>query len=102
MRFLCRSILPAVLLASGVCHAQGPTPPSAAQLRYLRFILLNVASLDHDPNAIKAFEDNLVKQFGLSAVESAAIHSAGQSLKPVLAQNRQAAVSVCPSSHFGL
>jgi hypothetical protein len=46
--------------------------------------------LDHDPEGIKAFERHLVKQFGLSAQESASIHAAGQALRPLLDQNRRA------------
>ena len=82
-----RSIAFAVLLASTVCIGQ--TPPSPNEVQHLRFILLSVASLDHDPDAIRAFEDNLAKQFGLTPQESSVIHAAGQSLKPLLAQNRR-------------
>jgi len=79
-----------ILLISSVCSGQTSQRPVAPnEIRYLRFMLLNVASLDHGPEAIKSFEDALVKQFGLSRQESDVIHSAGQSLKPVLAQLRQ-------------
>jgi predicted alpha/beta hydrolase len=57
-------------------------------------MLLNVASLDHDPTAVAAYENSLVKLHGLSAQESAVIHSAGQSLHTVLAQNRQSASAI--------
>jgi hypothetical protein len=63
-------------------------------MQYLRFMLLNVASLDHSADAIQAFEDSLVKQFGLNAQESLAIHSAGQTLRPFLAQLRQSASAI--------
>ena len=81
------SFLRAVLLASAVCFAQTPSLPTEQQ--YLRFILLNIASLDHDPKTIKAFETQLVKQFGLDTRESALLHAAGQTLRPVLDQNRR-------------
>ncbi len=73
-----------------------PPPPATAQpaasgveLTFLRFLLLNVASLDHSPDAVKAYEDSLVMQFGLSTQESAAIHSAGQTLNTTLAELRE-------------
>ena len=80
----------AALLLSSVCLAQTSQPPATPdEVQYLRFMLLNVASLDHGPDAIKAYEDSLVKLHGLNAQESAAIHSAGQSLHGLLAQLRQ-------------
>jgi hypothetical protein len=39
----------AVSLVSSLCLAQSSQPPATPQeVRYLRFMLLNVASLDHD------------------------------------------------------
>jgi hypothetical protein len=85
--------LPAPLEASGSPVAPPPAtaqpPASGVELVFLRFLLLNVASLDHSPDTVKAYEDSLVMQFGLSAQESAAIHSAGQTLNTQLAQLRQ-------------
>ncbi|MGA3187628.1 MAG: hypothetical protein ABSF22_11030 [Bryobacteraceae bacterium] len=79
-----------ILLTSSVCLGQTAQPPAtAAQLKYFRFMLLNVGSIDHSPDAIAAYESSLVVQFGLSAQESAAIHSAGQSLNALLTQLRQ-------------
>lgn len=82
-----RCFLPAMLLVSVVCLGQATSLPSEQQ--YLRFILLNIASLDHDPQAIKTFESQLVKQFGLSAPESAVFRAAGEALRPLLDQNRR-------------
>ena len=87
-----RYFVPIMLLLSATCPGQAPAVPDEQQ--YLRFILLNVASLDHDPKAIEAFENQLVKQFGLGARESASIHAAGQALKPLLDQNRRAGRSI--------
>ncbi len=84
-----RNLWIAVTLYSSLCFAQQQPPATAAELKYLRFLLLNVASLDHSPDAIKSFEDSLVLQFGLSSQDSAAIHSAGQTLNTTLAQLRQ-------------
>ena len=95
MRRLCFAIctLAGVCLAQTAVKAVPSTPPTApaplAQLKYIRFMLLNVASLDHDAKAIAAYEDSLVKLFGLTAAESAVIHAAGQLLHAVLAQHRQ-------------
>lgn len=90
MRHLCF----AILLSSAVCLAQpvGQTfqPATRDELKFLCFMLLNVASIDHSPDAIKAYETSLVLQFGLSVQESAVIHTAGQTLNPVLTQLRQA------------
>jgi hypothetical protein len=88
----------AVVLFSGLCQAQpnltSPPAVSPQELRYLRFMLINVASLDHDPKAIAAYEDSLVKLHGLSTQDSAVIHSAGQTLHTALAQNRQSANAI--------
>jgi len=86
----------AILLVSSVCSgqtaqtAQTAQPPATAdELKYLRFLLLNVASLDHSPDAVAAYESALVLQFGFSTQESAVVHSAGQTMKTTLAQLRQ-------------
>ena len=85
----------AILLLSGGAFAQGPQALATAdELKYLRFLLLNVASLDHHPTAVQSFEGQLVKQFGLNIQESAAIHAAGQTLKPLLAQHRQSSSAI--------
>jgi hypothetical protein len=88
-----RNIVLTVLLGVSGCLAAQP-PATPAEIQYLRFVLLNVASLDHSPDAIKSYEDSLVKQFGLDSKDSAAIHAAGQTLRPLLAQLRQAARSI--------
>ena len=86
-----RNLSLAILLVSSVCLGQTVAQPPAttAELKYLRFMLLNVASLDHSPDTIAQYEASLVFQFGLSSQELAAIHSAGQSMHTVLAQLRQ-------------
>ncbi|MCL5745462.1 MAG: hypothetical protein M1541_16320 [Acidobacteria bacterium] len=83
-----RYFVPVMLLVSAIGLGQELPVPSEQQ--FLRFILLNIASSDHDPEAIKAFESHLVKQFALNAHESASIHAAGQALRPLLDQNRRA------------
>ena len=82
------------ILFLGLCYAQQQAPATADELKYLRFMLLNIASIDHDPKAIKAYEDNLVKLHGLSAQESATIHSLGVTLNLLLAQNRKIAQGI--------
>ena len=48
-----------ILLISSVCSGQTSQRPVAPnEIRYLRFMLLNVVSLDHGPEAIKSFEDD--------------------------------------------
>jgi hypothetical protein len=92
MRYLCLMIALTVGICSGQTAetAQAAQPPATAdELKYLRFLLLNVASLDHSAGAIAAYESSLVLQFGLSTQESAAVHSAGQTMKTTLAQLRQ-------------
>jgi hypothetical protein len=80
----------AILLVSGACFGQtAQLPATPSELKYLRFLLLNVASLDHSPDAVAAFESSLVLQFGFSTQESAAVHSAGQTMKTTLVQLRQ-------------
>ena len=77
-----RNLCLAALLFSGACFGQTAQPPATpAELKYLRFLILNVASLDHSPDAIKSYEDSLVLQFGLNPQDSVAIHSAGPNHK---------------------
>jgi hypothetical protein len=77
------------------CYAQGPQPAATAdELRYFRFMLMNVGSIDHSPKAIDAYEASLVKQFGLNTQESAAIHAAGQRLNALLTQLRPSSKAV--------
>src|SRR5947209_590703 len=77
------------LLICGGCFGQSQAPATADELQYFRFMLMNVASLDHGSNAIKMYEDSLVKQFGLNPQEAAAIHGAAQSLNGLLIQLQQ-------------
>lgn len=85
----------AALALAGVCSAQTPQSPATPNdLRYLRFILLDIAGLDHGPGVVQAFEDLLSKQFALSRQESAVIHAHGQALKPLLAEHRQTASAI--------
>ena len=75
-------------------HMSCARPQPAAtldEMKYLRFVLLNVVSLDNSPAAVQSYEDHLVELHGLNAQESAVIHAAGQSLKPLLAQLRESA-----------
>jgi hypothetical protein len=69
--------------------ATAQPPATGDELKFLRFLLINVASLDHSPDAVKAYEESLVMQFGLSTQESATIHSVGQTLNTALAELRQ-------------
>ena len=63
------------------CYSQViQTPVTPDEAQYLRFMLMNLASLDHHPDAIKRYEDSLVKQFGLTKQESAALHVVAQRL----------------------
>jgi hypothetical protein len=85
-----RCLFLAIMLVSSLCVAQTAQPAATAQeLKFLRFILLNVASLDHSSDAKANYEGSLVVHFGLSSQESTAIHSAGQTLNAILAQLRQ-------------
>lgn len=83
---------PATPVAPPPATAQPPV--TGVELKFLRYLLLNVGSLDHSPDAIAAYEDSLVMQFGINAQESAVIHSAGQSLNTLLAQLRQSTQSL--------
>ncbi len=90
-----KSVLVGAVLIAGMGYAQSSRPPVASdEMKYLRFVLLNVSSLDNSPAAIKSYEDHLVKLHGLNAEESAVIHTAGQVLKPLLAQLRESARTI--------
>ncbi len=96
MRYLALAVL---LISSAFGQTAQTTqtaqaPATAAELKFLRFLLLNVASIDHSPDAIASYENSLVLQFGLSTQESSAIHSAGQTLNTTLAQLRQSTQSL--------
>jgi hypothetical protein len=80
-----------VLLCLG-CYAQTTQGPvTQDELQYLRFMLVNLASLDHSPVATNSFEASLVPAFGLNSQETVVIRAAAQSLKPLLTQIRQSA-----------
>jgi hypothetical protein len=75
---------------AAVCSAQiAQLPVTLDEMKYIRFVLLNVASLDNSPAAIQSYEDHLVKLHGLNAQESAVIRAAAQELKPLLTELRQ-------------
>ncbi len=82
-----KPVVPAPPASAAPATAQPPA--TGDEMKFLRFLLLNVASLDHSPDSVKAYEDSFVMQFGLSPQESAAIHSAGQTLHTTLAELRQ-------------
>lgn len=74
-------------LFTSCAYPQNQPPVNASEISHLRFILLSSASLDHSPSAVRAFEDSLSMRFALNSQESAAIHSAGQTLKQTLAHS---------------
>ncbi len=80
-----------LFVCSGCFGQVTQKPATPDELQYFRFMLMNLASVDHDPAAIKMFEDSLVKQFGLNTQESAVIHAKAQSLNALLKQHRQSA-----------
>ncbi len=83
-----------VLFCCG-CYAQSAQPLATTdELPFFRFMLMNLASLDHHPKAIDAYEASLVKQFGLNAQESAIIHARAQTLNALLTQLRQSSQAV--------
>jgi hypothetical protein len=84
----------AFALLAGACFAQSQAPVTKDELQYFRFMLMNLASLDHSPTAVAAFEAALVPQHGLNAQEAAQIHAAGQTLAALLQQIRSSANAI--------
>jgi hypothetical protein len=83
------------LLACWGCYSQASQAPATTdELHFFEFMLMNVGSIDHSPAAVAAYETSLVRQFNLSSQESAAIHSAGQTLNALLKQLRQQAAVI--------
>ena len=79
----------ALLLVSSACYAQTSQPPATPdEMQFLRFMLMNLGSIDHDQKAVAAYEDLLIKEFGLTTQESAYIHAQGQLLNAQLKQLR--------------
>jgi hypothetical protein len=85
-----------MLLVAASMYGQGQPAATRDELEYLRFLLISVASIDHDPKAATTFENLLVRQFGLNSQESGAIHTAGLELKTLLTQSRQTARTIIP------
>jgi hypothetical protein len=84
-----------LLLALASCLAQTSQPPATVdEMQYLRFLLMNIASLDHSPDAVQRFEDGIGKQFGLDKQEAAAIRAAGNELNALLKQLRQSSRTI--------
>jgi uncharacterized protein (DUF885 family) len=89
------SIALLILGMSYGCYAQATQPPATPdELQYLSFMLMEVASIDHSPDAIHNFGGLLVQQFGLSADEAVVIHTAGQTLNSLLQTLRQSQRSI--------
>jgi hypothetical protein len=81
------------------CYGQTAQPPATSEeLKYLRFLLMQMGSAGHHPNAKAAFENNLIRQFGLNNQEAAVIRAAGQELQVVLQQLRPAVRAIVPDS----
>ncbi len=93
------AVLAGVLLSAFCCHAQTVQPAATpSELKYLRFLLMQMGSIDQHPGARTAYERNLVRQFGLNNQEAAVIRAAGQELQGLLQQLRPAARSVVPDA----
>lgn len=84
-----------MLLATSLFGQGAQRPATSDELDYLRFLLLNMGSIDRDPNATKS-EYLLAKQFGLNDQETVAIRAAGLELKTLLIQQRQTARALVP------
>ena len=82
------------VLLAGAGFAQSQAPVTKDELQYFRFMLMNLASQDHSPAAVAAFESSLVPQHGLNAQEAAQIHTAGQTLAALLQQIRQSSNAI--------
>jgi hypothetical protein len=85
-----------LLLAASACFAQTQAPATVDEMQYLRFLLMNLASLDHSRDAVQRFEDGIVKQYGLDKQEMVAIRAAGSELNTLLKQLRQSARAIVP------
>ncbi|MBL8232859.1 MAG: hypothetical protein JNL98_30450 [Bryobacterales bacterium] len=78
------------LLYAPQCAGQGSqAPASPDEMKYLRFVLMQLGAIDGHPNSRQACEYNLVRQFALSDAEVAALRAAGQELQVLLVQLRQ-------------
>jgi hypothetical protein len=93
MKLFLKILCPTMLCAFGYAQST-QTAVTQDQLQYFRFMLMNLASLDHDQNSTNAFEASLVPTFGLNAQEAAAIHTAASSLHALLKQIRQSSQAV--------
>ena len=93
MKLLCIIVIAVVLRYPGRSQ---PVQPSATteELQFLRFMLMSVGSIDHDPDAVRGYKEALVKQFGLNPQESEVINTAGQELATALRQIRQASIAI--------
>lgn len=94
--------LAGVLLYPPQCAGQGSqAPASPDEMKYLRFVLMQLAAIDGHPNSRQAFEYNLVRQFALSDAEVGALRAAGQEPQVLLVQLRQS-VRAIPQGRAGL
>ena len=83
-----------LLLLSSGCFAQSSQAAATAdEQKYLRFILMTLASQDHSPANVKAFEDSLAVHLTLTPQEAAQIHAAGQALAALQQQLRASSKS---------
>ena len=80
----------ALIWLSAGCYAQSSQPLATPdELGYFRYMLLNLASIDHSQESVQRYEENLLSQFGLSDQEALVIHGAAVTLHSQLLQIRQ-------------
>lgn len=77
-----------LFLFAGVALAQQATMPAApatpAEVDFVRYVLMSIASPERDPQVAKMNEDAFVRVFGLNQQEASILHSAGESFAAVL------------------
>lgn len=96
---LSKTLFASVLLSAFSCYGQTVQPAATPdELKYLRFLLMQIGSIDNHPTSRTAFEGNLVRQFGLNNQEAALIRAAGQELQALLLQLRPAVRAIVPDS----
>jgi len=78
-----------------VCRGQTAQPAATPdELKFFQFMLMNLASIDHSPDAVTSYSKLLGRQFGLNDTETGILNSAAVTLRTQLQQIRSSTTNI--------
>jgi len=89
-----RSLCLTATIALAAFGQSSQSPATTNELQYFRFMLMNLASIDHGVDAIALYERALIRQFGFNQQESALVHAAAMRLNALQRQLRSSSQAI--------